>query len=146
MAGRALPSSISDIHLLNLVDSLRDIAVNLRSGKHISDTCSAAADMIEQTPFPRWSPMALPPVVDPGCEARVLVAYRSKSRDHSSSGEMYYLNRFELDWEDDGPCEKTGWFDRYEDVDGSATYRVMSEEFVEHLGWTHMPVMPEPRS
>ena len=91
----------------------------------------------------RWHPMGQPPVLEKGEEIRVLVAYRSKARDHASSGEMYYLNGFTLDWEDDGPCAMTGWFDRYEDVDGSATYRRLSDEFITHLGWTNMPTMPD---
>lgn len=88
-----------------------------------------------------WHPMDRPPVIEAGEEIRVLVAYRSKSRDHQSSSEAYYLNDFTLVWDDDGACKSTGWFDRYEDVDGSATYRAISDEFIEHLGWTPMPAM-----
>ena len=93
-----------------------------------------------------WYPMDQVPEIEPGNELRVLVAWRSKLRDYSSSGEMYYLNGFVLDWEDEGPSAMTGWFDRYEAVDGDATYRAMSDEFVVHLGWAFLPVMPEARS
>jgi hypothetical protein len=102
-----------------------------------------------------WTRMDIMPDVQPSEEGRFLVAWRSKTCDHSSSGEMYYLNAFPLRFDEgDQPhfsrkVEGTdqylcfGWFDRYEDADGSATYRPMSEQYVEHLRWSPMPTLPE---
>lgn len=95
----------------------------------------------------RWYPMDQPPEVERGQDARFLVAWRNKSNRKQYSGEIYYLNAVTLDWDDEtAPSEATGWFERYEGRDGDVTFEPISDQFVEHLGWTHLPMMPEVRS
>jgi len=100
-----------------------------------------------------WHPMDQPPAVVSGNEGRFLVAWRSKADpSQSSSSEMYYLDALDLYFDDppagmepqsNGWYTCTGWHDRTELADGGTLYTPLDGQFVEHLGWTHMPVMPE---
>jgi hypothetical protein len=99
-----------------------------------------------------WYPMSQAPEADEGVEMRVLACWESNDALRvRSSGEIYYLKRVELIWEDDDRPDwandpsgcVTGWFERYEGRDGDVTFEPISDEFVTHIGWTHMPVMPE---
>ncbi len=100
-----------------------------------------------------WHPMHLPPAVVSGSEVRVLVAWRSRAdASQASSAEMYYLNAMVLYFDEppaamerqsNGWYTCTGWYDRVASSDDSVLYEPMDEQFVEHLGWTHMPIMPD---
>ncbi|PZU71035.1 hypothetical protein [Sphingobium sp.] len=100
----------------------------------------------------RWHPMDQPPCVDEGRELRVIACWKSNDGlARVASGEIYYLNRVHLDWDEegrkaevcaaDGTC--SGWFERYEGADGGVTFEPISDQFVTHLAWTDMPIMPE---
>lgn len=100
----------------------------------------------------RWHPMDQPPVVSPGSELRVIACWRSNAdRNRVMSGEIYYLNRVRFDWEEgdtalaDADGLTTGWFERYEGREGDVTFEPISDQFVTHVGWTDMPIMPEAR-
>ena len=97
-----------------------------------------------------WNGMDAAPAVEDGRELRVLCCWRNNN-DHSqvASGEVYYLNRVRLDWDDDAPAALlnvdgtvTGWFERYEGSEGGVMFQPVRDQFVTHLGWAYMPLMP----
>lgn len=101
-----------------------------------------------------WFPMMQKPTVEEGRELRVLGCWRSNDGlGRVASGELYFLNSVHLDWdvEADGievrsaDGTATGWFERYEGVDSGVTFEPISDQFVTHLGWAYMPIMPEAR-
>lgn len=103
--------------------------------------------------------MDRPPLIDLGEERRCLVAWRDRCSNERSSSESYYLNRVRIWFADDkapagaeqvkndtlstgwGEYLCTGWFDRFASIHGDVAYEPIDEQFVEHLGWTDMPVM-----
>ena len=101
-----------------------------------------------------WLPMTQAPTVEEGRELRVLGCWRSNDAlGRVASGEIYYLSRVHLNWSDEaGGIEilnadgtATGWFERYEGIDGAVTFEPITDQFVTHLGWAYMPIMPEAR-
>lgn len=97
-----------------------------------------------------WFPMTQKPTVEIGRELRALGCWRSNDAlARVAAGEIYYLNRVNLDWSDeaggieilDADGTATGWFERYEGVDGAVTFEPISDQFVTHMGWAYMPTM-----
>lgn len=97
-----------------------------------------------------WHAMSDIPAVQPGDMTKFLLCWRVKATGEVSSSECLYLNAYQLFFDEPPAGHEhqssgwyicTGWYDRVETGDGGTLFEPLSEQFVEHLGWTEMPVM-----